>query len=80
MVEHKLKSKTKTVNRFNRFSKFILIGNKIDGYVSSSGNIEFNNYEEVKLQLPKIIKELEFGGEWRLTLYQVPHKYSIRHL
>lgn len=79
MVKHYLNSTLKNVTGFNRFSKFLLIGNKIDGYVNIN-NIEFENFEQAKTQLPNIIKDLEFGGEWHLSFYQVQNDYAIQKL
>lgn len=61
---------------FNRYSKFILIGNEIDGFLRFDKEI-FNSYEEVKEGLPQIINQLEAGGEWALELYQVPENFRI---
>ena len=79
MVKHNIYSNSQVVNKFNRFSKFLLIGNKIDGYVDFDIK-EFENFEDVKLQLPEIIRHLDFAGEWSLRLYQVPYSYSINKL
>lgn len=49
-------------SKFDRFSKFILIGNNIDGRVNVW--IEaFENFEEVKIRLPEIYANLEYEGE-----------------
>lgn len=61
---------------FNRYSKFILIGNQIDGFLKFDKEV-FNSYEDVKEWLPQIIHELEAGGEWALELYQVPDNFRI---
>ncbi|MCU0824952.1 MAG: hypothetical protein MUF77_09965 [Leptospira sp.] len=61
---------------FNRYSKFILIGNQIDGFLKFDKEV-FNSYEDVKEWLPQIIHELEAGGEWALELYQVPDSFRI---
>jgi hypothetical protein len=64
---------------FNRFSKFALIGNDVDGFVNVR-IVEFDNFEEVKKKLPSIIKSLKFEGEWNLSLYQIPDDLIIKHL
>jgi|SRR5690554_6657743 len=64
---------------FNRFSKFVLIGNNVDGYINVN-LIEFDNFEKVKKELPHIINTLYFEGEWNLSLYQVPANYKIRYM
>jgi hypothetical protein len=64
---------------FNRFSKFVLIGNNIDGFVNIK-LVEFKNFEEVKKKLPSIINALNFEGEWNLSLYQIPDNLIIKHL
>lgn len=70
--------KIKKFNQFDRFSKFLLIGNNIDGFVRF-GIQEFENFEEVKKKLPKIIEELKYEGEWKLSLYQVADNYRISY-
>ncbi len=77
MISYHLNHSKKKFSRFNRFSKFILIGNDIDGRVNVATET-FQNYEEVKMKLPAIFKNLEFEGEWSLKLYQVPDNYSIQ--
>lgn len=61
---------------YDRFSKFILIGNKIDGYVSFRFQ-EFKNYEEAMREMPKIFQAIECAGEWNLEFYQVPNDYKL---
>jgi hypothetical protein len=63
----------------NRFSKFVLIGNNIDGFVNIDV-VEFENFDEVKMKLPSIVKSLKFEGEWNLSLYQIPDNFKIKHL
>jgi len=77
MVTHYLTNKTKTFDGFDRFSSFVLIGNNIDGFVNVD-LIKFNNYEEAMKALPGIFNNLEFGGEWDLSFYQVPENFSIK--
>lgn len=76
MITHYLENRIKTFSGFNRFSKFLLIGNKIDGYLNIDVQ-EFKNFEEVKKELPNLIRTLDFGGEWNLSFYQVPDKFMI---
>jgi hypothetical protein len=57
-------------------SKFILIGNNIDGIVDVD-QISFNNFEELKLKLPGILVNIECSGEWDLKLYQVQKNFKI---
>lgn len=62
---------------FNKFSRFILIGNNIDGSVNVD-MIDFDDFEAVKLMLPNIIKNLKFEGEWDLILYQIHGDLKIK--
>lgn len=78
MIQHTVNTKHSKFRRFDRFSKFVLIGNNIDGRVNVWTE-EFQNFEEVKQSLPKIFQELDFEGEWTLKLYQVPDNYTIHH-
>lgn len=78
MIQYTVNNKSSKFKRFDRFSKFVLIGNNIDGRVNVWTE-EFQNFEEVKQNLPKIFKELDFEGEWTLKLYQVPDNYAIHH-
>ena len=55
---------------FNKFSRFILIGNNIDGFVNFD-MMEFDNFDAVKFWFPNIIKNLKVEGEWDLKLYQI---------
>lgn len=64
---------------FNKFSRFILIGNNIDGSVNVD-MIDFDNFDAVKLMLPNIIKNLKFEGEWDLKLYQIHGELKIKVL
>jgi hypothetical protein len=68
-----------TKKSFNKFSKFVLMGNNIDGFVNVD-IIEFENFEVVKSQLPNIIKNLKNEGEWDLKLYQIDTQLKIKHL
>lgn len=61
---------------FNRFSKFLLIGNYTSGYVNVKIK-EFQNFEQVIKLLPGIINDLAFYGKWELALYQVPRSYTM---
>lgn len=64
---------------FNKFSRFVLIGNNIDGYVDVD-MIEFEDFEDVKSRLSDIIESINFAGEWDLKFYQVPDNYNIKLL
>ncbi|GEM_PF-4974528 len=63
----------------DKFSKFVLIGNNIDGFVNVN-IVEFANFEEVKFNLPRILMNLRYEGEWNLSLYQIPDNFRVRHL
>jgi hypothetical protein len=52
----------KKFSKFDRFSKFLLIGNNIDGRVNVWTEA-FENFEEVKAKLPEIFSNLEYYGE-----------------
>ncbi len=66
MVKHYLKAKTTTFSKFNRFSKFALLGNNIDGYVSCTEEV-FADFDEVIERLPTILNGLDYAGEWEFT-------------
>ncbi len=53
MIIHSLTSKTKNITGFDRFSKFFVLGNNIDSYISIRRE-EFKNWEDFT-QLPKCI-------------------------
>ncbi len=72
-------TKSVTSKTINLFSKFVLIGNNIDGFVDV-GLREFENFEDVKTRLPNIIKNLNYAGEWDLKLYQIPDQLKIKRL
>lgn len=63
--------------KIDKGSKFILIGNNIDGVVHFDF-CEFANFEEIMEKLPKILYELNAYGEWDLKLFQVPENYKIK--
>ena len=62
--------------RLDISSKFLLLGNNIDGYVSVK-KIEFENFENLKEKLPEILIKLECNGEWNVSLYQITKPYKI---
>ena len=64
--------------KFDRFAKFVLIGNNIDGMVNVDV-VKFQDFDEVKNKLPEIFGNLYYEGEWTMHLYQVPDKWSIHH-
>lgn len=70
-IQHLVSNEIQEIVGFNRFHQFFLIPDRIDGGLSAEFQ-QFENFEEVKRQLPKIIEELEFFGEWALRLIQVP--------
>jgi hypothetical protein len=76
-ITHYLSNKISHFRGFNRYAKFLLIGNRIDGFLNFDTKV-FNSYAEVKEFLPEIIYKIEAGGEWALELYQVPDNYKIR--
>ena len=78
MIEYSTRKRLihKTIDKDSRF---VLIGNKIDGFVDV-GIVEFKNFNEVKSVLPQIIKTIEFGGEWDLKLYEIPKVLKIKKL
>ncbi len=57
-------------------SKFLLVGNNIDGFVGID-LVEFENFEDLKSRLPLLLSNLECWGEWELKLFQVTKPYSI---
>jgi hypothetical protein len=77
MITHHLTNKVKTIRGFNRFSKFLVIGNNIDGYISI-GLEEFKNWEDFKKRFPDMYRKITFQGEWSLNIYQVPDDYKIK--
>lgn len=78
MVNFHLTTHKRKFSRFDRFSRFVLIGNDIDGSVNVDIE-EFEDYEEVKEKLPTIFENLWFEGEWNLHLYQVPKNWKINY-
>lgn len=76
MISLDIKKESILFNDFDRYSKFLLIGNSINGYVNVKVK-EFNCYEEVIQNLPRIINDLAFYGNWDLTLYQVTRVYKL---
>lgn len=79
MISHHLTNKVKTVKGFNRFSKFLVIGNNIDGFVNIK-QVEFKNWEDFKQRFPDIYQKINFAGEWSLKIYQVPDDYKIKYM
>ena len=78
MISYYQNHSKRKFSKFDRFSKFLLIGNNIDGRVNVWTEA-FENFEKVKSKLPEIFSNLEYEGEWTLKLYQVPDKYAIHH-
>jgi hypothetical protein len=63
----------------NKFSKFVLLGNNIDGYVDIKFHL-FDSFDEIKKQFAKLVENIECWGEWDLKLYQVPDNFKIKEL
>lgn len=76
MIRYDIETKQTKFRGFDRFSKFLLIGNNIDGYVDI-GVVEFNHFQEVIEQLPTLLEKMECSGEWDLKFFQVPDSYKI---
>lgn len=57
-------------------SKFILIGNAINGAIDFDMEI-FNDFHDVMLRFPSILKNIKGSGEWDVKLFQVPDHYRI---
>lgn len=74
-VSHYEKTKRR---RINPNSKFILIGNTIDGFLDFKFQ-EFENFEDVKKMLFCTLKDINAAGEWEICLYQVSDDYKIRY-
>lgn len=64
---------------FNRFSRFVLIGNNIDGFVDVN-IVEFEHFDDVKSRLPDLVKNMDYAGEWDLKLYQIDGILEIKRL
>jgi hypothetical protein len=71
-ITHFFTSEIHQVNSFNRFHRFYLVPERIDGGISATFQ-KFENFEEVEKELPPIIEELEFFGEWTQSLIQYPN-------
>ena len=72
-ITHLISNEVHHVKGFNRFHQFFLIVKEIDGGVNAT-NQRFANFDEVKIKLPEIIENLEFFGEWSLSLIQFPQE------
>jgi hypothetical protein len=57
-------------------SKFLIIGNNIDGYVNIDIE-EFDNFEDLKHKLPGLLTKINCSGEWDLKLFQIAKTYKI---
>jgi len=69
----------KTVTRtINPESRFVLIGNKIDGSINFNIHI-FKNFSEVKENLESILLGIEGNGEWDVILYQIKENFKINY-
>ncbi|WP_194976275.1 hypothetical protein [Aquiflexum lacus] len=76
MITYHLNRHIEIFKGFNRFSKFILIGNSSYGYLNVK-KVNFDCFEEVIKKLPIIINDLAFNGKWDLTLYQITGQYDL---
>jgi len=76
MINYSIELKQKKFRGFDRFSKFILIGNNIDGWVDID-IIKFDTFQEVIENMPSLLENFTCDGEWNLTFYQVPENYKI---
>jgi hypothetical protein len=76
MIRYNIKTEQRKFRGFDRFSKFLLVGNNIDGYVDI-GVVEFNYFQEVIEQLPTLLEKMECTGEWNLKFFQVPDSYKL---
>lgn len=76
MISHYLDSKKQEVNGFNRFSKFIVVGNGFDGMIDITF-LEYHNWDELKIDFPSKFRKLYCWGEWDLKIYQVPQNYKL---
>nr|MBI1231185.1 hypothetical protein [Cytophagales bacterium] len=77
MVNYDIELKLTKFRSFDRFSKFVLIGNNIDGWVDI-GIVKFETFQEVIEKLPAILENFTCAGEWHITLYQVSDNYKIK--
>ena len=77
MITHHLTNKVKIITGINRFSKILVIGNNIDGYISL-GVEEFQNWEDFMQRFPDMYRHISFEGEWSLNIYQVPDDFKIK--
>lgn len=75
-ITYHIDTKTEEFRGFNRFSKFVLVGNSMDGFVNVQLRT-FDCFEEVIKSLPRIINDLAFYGKWDICLYQVPSHYRV---
>lgn len=68
-ITHIITTEIHNIKGFNRFCIFYLIPEDIDGAADTSFR-RFANFEEVKRDLPKLIEDMDFFGEWTLSLFQ----------
>ncbi len=61
-ITHIITSEIHHVNGFNRFQQFFLVPEKNKGKVSAAFQV-FENFDELKRKLPKIIENLKFSDE-----------------
>jgi hypothetical protein len=75
-ITYHIDTKAEVFRDFNRFSKFVLVGNSFGGYVNVQLRT-FDCFEEVIKSLPRIINDLAFYGKWDICLYQVPTHFRL---
>lgn len=78
MITHSLNNRIKIITGFNRFSKFLVLGNNIDGFVNIKQE-EFKDWADLMQRFPEMYRNLKFAGEWSLNIYQVPDDYKIKY-
>jgi hypothetical protein len=71
--------KQTSTKSINRFSKFLLIAHRIDGYINFASKT-FDTYEQAIKEVPQIFSTLEFGGEWDIQFYQIPDNCEYEEL
>lgn len=76
MISHCLSTRKQEVKKFDRFSKFIVVGNGFDGMIDIHF-LEYDNWESLKLDFPEKFRQLHCWGEWDLKIYQVPSNYKL---
>lgn len=65
------------IRKINYSSRFILIGNNVDGHIDFDYH-EFEDFEDLKENLRNILVNLYGVGEWKIDLYQTTKPFTIR--